>query len=611
MDKFLVLPKYFFVAMIFSICTFAYADPSTEFSDPQIYHYYPSCPIYLGAGFSPNDLARAKAPCITFTPMVTDGIDPNTAVATSFFEQLVTSSDQLKEVLSIDAKIDASYMSFGGSASFNYSSEGLFSDNSLTFVITARTEYGRLRADSPKLKPEYENLLNDPAKFESVCGSRFVVLERRGASASAIVTVFGISKELHDSITASLSVHGGTGPFSADAAASFNKEVKRATKCSELNIQVVATGGTGLSNLSGVINARAASSDNAAAGIETALSEFVRGISAQNASPIEYSVISMEFTGWKPQITNIWTDRKEKILRKIVDDYRKISAEIDEANSVLNGTDLRASKINHDKDSSIRSLISSDEDRITKLVQAYSDCKGDTTSAGNNCVEPLFTPLENPIPKIPAAPVMSYEVRESNSTNGEIKMGDIQTRASLRDSSLFEISRSNFIEFQRSMQPLDKDRYSDILERMRPLGIMSSASLKIKVIDQDQIFQSLSVKMGGTSNYIDFKNLGNSSGDQTFSLSDLTYKMKMYIYNDLIQFSKNSSSSQSHDVSAVFAIHITDSMGKNYYLPIADGTWKIEMGPATTGSPMFAPAPAGAFNIGNVKAIDVSLKPEV
>lgn len=548
----------------------AAAQGAQPLADPSYYSFYPSSPLHLGAGFNPNDVSQSKVDCISF---VSKPLDSDATLTTSLSQSVVLSTDQLKQTLSIDSKLDASYLSFSGGASFNFVSDSLFSDNSLTVVITAASEYGRLGTDSPTLKPEYTHLLINSAQFQSVCGSRFVDIERRGASVSAILTIYGLSKEDHDSVTTALSASGGWGPFSGSASASLSQDIKRASQNNELNVQVVATGGTGLSGLADLIRADAPS-DDAIDAIKTALAKYIQGFSAPNAAPIGFHVTDMSFAGWNPENADLWTDYKETILRNIVTDYRAAASILQDANGVLAGTDPRRTAVPHTDDPAIRALVSTYTDRLMKLAQAYAACQADTTTSGTNCTDPTFTDVPNPIPKPPQPPVMSYRIsgwtKNPAGQPGSFIMWDpIKSRAFMDGVYLFNYT-SVFPWGAGDPSYGVVNKATDLNARLKNLGLVGF--VEVEVDDLDQVFQSLSVKISGTPQYQDIAVLGSACCYMSFQLASpgLTSTIVSYIYNDIGTLHGVGSISKS----ATFAIHVTDKLGRSYYLPFATGIWQ-------------------------------------
>lgn len=571
------------VAALLGICSLvASAQDSQPLADPSYYSFYPSSPLHLGAGFNPNDVSQSKVDCISFTPK---SLDNDATLTTSLSQSIVLSTDQLKQTLSIDSKIDASYLSFNGGATFNYVSDSLFSDNSLTVVITASSEYGRLGVDSPKLRPEYAHLLADAKQFESVCGSRFVDIERRGASVSVILTIYGLSKEDHDNITSALSGGGGWGPFSADVAASLSQDIKRASQSNELQIQVVATGGTGLSGLADLVRADAPS-DDAIDKIKDALATFLQGFSAPNAAPIGFHVTDMSFAGWNPSAVDLWTDYKETILRKIVADYRATASVLQDANGILAGTDPRRAIVPQANDKAIQTLITAYTDRLMKLAQADSACKADTTTNGSACIDPTFPDVPNPIPKSPRPPVMRYRVMgwtilQNGNAGSSVDWDPIRSRAFMGGTYLYKYSQvfpwpSDDKTYGRSVSWMDWDA------RLKSLSLVGT--VYVEVDDPDQVFQNLSVKIQGSPDYQDIGMLGNICCFLPYRLGGqvggITSLAASYIFNDLQTFNKVGTVEKA----ATFAIHVTDKLGRSYYLPFATGRWQKTINPIPPGA---------------------------
>ena len=174
-------------------------------SDPNYYTYYPGSTLTLGSGFSPNDLSQAKIRCIEFEASPAEA----GALGTKFGAAVVTDTESLKTAIELDAKIDASYLVFKGGATFGLEQSRTFAKDSLSIVVSAATEFGRLTMKNPKLTAEAVNLLGNAKTFEQACGSRFVIMERRGAAVWGLVQIQNITKDSLTKIQTSLSAGGG------------------------------------------------------------------------------------------------------------------------------------------------------------------------------------------------------------------------------------------------------------------------------------------------------------------------------------------------------------------------------------------------------------------
>jgi hypothetical protein len=546
-------------------------------ADPASYNFYPDSPLHLGGGFNPNDVAKVLPDCIQYTKVPLDG-DSGKATRSSLTQTLVLNSEQLRQALNIDAKLDASYLAFHGNASYNFVSDSLFSDSSLTVVMSANSEYGRVQAGVPVLKGQYIPLLADSKKFEETCGSRFVSIERRAASVSAIVTIYGLTKEDYDQVTSSLAAGGGWGSLSADASTKLSQHIKRSSRSNELSVQVVSTGGAGIRGLADGIK-EVASSDDPIGAIKRSLSQYIEGVSAGNAVPVSYQVTSMNFAGWQPDNMDPWTDHKEAIARDMVAAYRLVSSEKDTAQGVLDGADPRRAVVPANLDPVLRDNIAEYSKRMELIAAAWTKCKADTTTGGSGCVAPAFAEIASPIPKAPVPPTLFFVVEGPDSAGIYRKLNSVQTRAFLENFVLAGW-KDTFLPNDIGHNTVTATKLQDAIKNVG----MAGGFLEVTVAGDGQFFQSLSVKAGGTQNYQDLRPFGSLCCNETFDFASSEWALVAdYVRRDLGTLD----GAGVLDRSATFAIHVTDVLGRNYYLPFATAVWHRDQKPIPDGAGMF------------------------
>src|ERR1700744_2964751 len=100
---------------------------------PTYYGYYPKTVMSLGRGFSLDDITEPKDPCVNFIRTPLD--DNKGAIDTTATITMVADESKLRNALSVDTSVDASYLMFQGSSTFKYSQERLFSSDSMTLVL--------------------------------------------------------------------------------------------------------------------------------------------------------------------------------------------------------------------------------------------------------------------------------------------------------------------------------------------------------------------------------------------------------------------------------------------------------------------------------------------
>jgi hypothetical protein len=371
--------------------------------DPASYLYHPQSTLALGRGFSPSDTTVAKFPCISFAPTKLDPGPPST----SFIFSYVTSQTQLSAVLGIDAKIDASYLTFSGNATFQFDSAASFDAKTMNVVVQGRTDYGRWGIDpNAKLVAEATTLLGDGAAFEKKCGSRYVAIEHRASSVFAIITLLNVRTDQRDAFVAEMGGGGGWGPLTAKAQTRFSLELRSAAGQGRLVLSVLATGGTGLSGLKDVLTTASAQADNLNA-IVAGLGTFLAGFNESNAAAARYDVASISHFGWSESALDLWTDLQETRLQEMVSAYRLISSDLAQAKGIINNTDVRAQMYGVVTKQSIATMIPYLEGRLTDVASDYRKCKLHATGVlDTDC--PAVSPYSFTLPPLPDPPSVEY-----------------------------------------------------------------------------------------------------------------------------------------------------------------------------------------------------------
>jgi hypothetical protein len=97
---------------------------------------------------------------------------------------------------------------------------------------------------------------------------------------------------------------------------------------------VFATGGAGLSSLSGLANGLGGQ-DDPMQSLATGLASFLDKFSKENAAIYSFRVASMSQFGWDEKAIDPWTDLKESQLRQIAETYNETVTEIANAQDYL------------------------------------------------------------------------------------------------------------------------------------------------------------------------------------------------------------------------------------------------------------------------------------
>ncbi|MEY9401757.1 hypothetical protein ABIF66_002929 [Bradyrhizobium japonicum] len=307
--------------------------------DPQFYQYHPHSALGLGRGFDPRDITEQKRPGISHSVVQIDAGSPSSELTAMY----VRSQEELNFSIKLDGKMEGSYLAYKGEGSYSFENESNFSQSSVSVVLTASADYGRwgMAADA-KLIEDAKNELGNGERFAALFGTRYVAVERRGASIAVLIRIEAVDMSTKFSFTSEFSGSGGWGPLSATAKQKFSTMLRLAAKHSRLEIYVKATGGPGLSALGATMKGYAASEPDPLAKIQDALSTALSEFNKDNASTVEYAVAPMSHFGWDPDAIDPWNDLKETKLRALAKEYRSARDQLAVIEGYQAGTHLLA-----------------------------------------------------------------------------------------------------------------------------------------------------------------------------------------------------------------------------------------------------------------------------
>lgn len=345
-------------------------------ADPKYYAYHPRTGLALGRGFIPSDVTDVKLPCISSTAVHLDG----GAVSTELKMSYVNKYSHAFQSLGLDTKVEASYLGTKANVGLTLKTESQFSKSNIVVILTAKSDFGRwgIGADY-RLTDSAQKLLVDSEKFSDTCGSRYVAIERRGSSVSAIITLQFVSAEDKSSFDAEFSVSGGWGAVSAKASAKLSTLLKRAASRDQINVEIFTTGGPGLGNLGEAIKELARSKSDPLTAIQNALGAALSGFTPANAVPLEYTVASMEQFGWDPSGYGLYTDYHEESLRRIADEYRDTYKDIQIVKEMKEGTHILNKLLSLFVVDALVKHLKYAEDDLESLRQSHSKCKNELT----------------------------------------------------------------------------------------------------------------------------------------------------------------------------------------------------------------------------------------
>jgi len=236
--------------------------------------HIPDASVYLGRGFDPLYPQKvfplcleSKGECQTgakdsIACMVEKGmaIQNKFANTTTFsVRQIKTKYEFFKEV-NITASLSGSYGPFSGAASFSSYAMDEINEDSLSWMVTAKSFYGGFSLIKPVLAGNNEKL--SPGNLVGKCGASYVAEVDRGVIAAAVFTVYNLDEKHKREIRASLSAGFSTGVFDIAGSASFSEVVKQAMQYGSMSIRVYTMGGPGGPDLADLVKTNPTDLDN-------------------------------------------------------------------------------------------------------------------------------------------------------------------------------------------------------------------------------------------------------------------------------------------------------------------------------------------------------------
>jgi hypothetical protein len=266
------------------------------------YGAIPSSRIHLGSGFSPLSPMEnypvciiSKGECQTSANgaiACINGTQPPTqqeplGIGTDFKVKQINSKYEFFREVNIQASLSGSYGPFSGSGSFSSFSLDDIKEDSLTWMVAAKSGYGSFTLIDPSLNASLKGM--KPLDLIGKCGSSYVSAIDRGIIAAAIFSVYNLDEKHRREIRASLSAGFSTGVFDVNAAASFSDVMKTALQYGTMTINVYAIGGLGAPKLSDAIKANPTELDK----IKRVLADYVQDQDSKHAA-----IVGFQTTGF-------------------------------------------------------------------------------------------------------------------------------------------------------------------------------------------------------------------------------------------------------------------------------------------------------------------------
>ena len=169
------------------------------------------------------------------------------APGTTFDVRQIKSKYDYFHELNVTASLSGNYGAFGGSASFSFHSLDDLDENSVSWAITAKSDFGSFTLSQPSLSPPYSSLKG--IKLLDTCGPEYIAEVDRGVLASVLYTFHSQSEQKLQEVSASLSAGIQAGGWGANGSTSLHDFMKSMSSYGQVTVNVIAIGGKGVSAL--------------------------------------------------------------------------------------------------------------------------------------------------------------------------------------------------------------------------------------------------------------------------------------------------------------------------------------------------------------------------
>ena len=342
------------------LCSLSFADS---------YTYHPSNTLYLGAGFDPAYPERAFQSCLQFDGR--SNVDGKGAIKTEYSLSLVKSKKELFDRLSISASLSARGLFWGANAGVDYFSEHRFHSDSITWMLTGKSEYGRYIIQNPKLTAHAEKLLKEDEhdSFAKQCGTEFIKQERRSVLIAAVFSMENVSSEDIKRLETHFSASYSAGFFEASAQMRYSRFIAEASRINRINMSIYAIGGSGIIELSHLVL-----HPDDLGEVQKVIEHYMKGLDESRAVPCEYLSGSMAAFGWQG-VTPADVFRRERVLADLYYRYEETQSTYQRLGSILSNRDsLAYNKLSNTQWQTYQNQYNQHATYLTTLMQSADAC---------------------------------------------------------------------------------------------------------------------------------------------------------------------------------------------------------------------------------------------
>lgn len=362
------------------LCLFSVSSPLLA----NEYEYHPSLAFSLGAGYDPSDVRKRFLECIDFTESAQ--IDAEGSYASRIHAKLVQSRAELMQEVGVSARVSAQGMFGKFKSGVDYFDQIRFHEDSLTFLISAKEDYGRLKMQNPHLKTFAQKMIDEGRheEFSRRCGTNYVAQVLKGASVFVIYSIHNLSSEHKNKINAMMSGGSNLGFGSIDFKASFKKLLEQFASSGRTEIHTYTLGGNGIKSLSEIPDSI---SDIEA--IKKIIGAYMKTMSVVNGIPLIFYTASMENFGWQ-ELSPFDVDFRDSVLEEYYIWITDLNHTVQRLKSVISQHDTLYSFLTDEEVKNYKELHDERVNYLKTLTDQASACYKEASQ----CRRPTYAELQ-------------------------------------------------------------------------------------------------------------------------------------------------------------------------------------------------------------------------
>ncbi len=190
---------------------------------------------------------------------------------------------ELYDYLHVSASVSGHYSFFSGAAAVDYENENTFESDSFTWIVRGYSSYGSWALRNPRPNSEAQRLKSNVTALYQRCGTEWVGKESRSVMIATVYSVKNLSQSSKERLIASFKGGIDAGVWGAEAAANYESFKKEASSAANLNLNVYAMGGPGVTALKSLV-----SKANDVAVVKQVLEDYTGKLTADYAVPVDY-----------------------------------------------------------------------------------------------------------------------------------------------------------------------------------------------------------------------------------------------------------------------------------------------------------------------------------